>query len=227
MRLFQFGKELLYKIPWLTNLASTLYYYFSLNHKIIKGQNNIIIKNRSFLSRCEIKINGQNNRVILGDKCYFQKCKFTIYGNNNEIIIEDMVCAYNTDFYMEDNNNTIKIGEKTLICGTTHLAVIEGTSITIGRDCLFSSEVVFRTGDSHSILDIDGNRINNSKNIEVGDRVWIGHRVSLNKGSNVKQDSVIATGSIVTKPFDESNVILAGVPAKIIKNNISWDRKRI
>jgi len=33
--------------------------------------------------------------------------------------------------------------------------------------------------------------------------------------------------SVVTKPFEESNIILAGNPAKIVKRNINWDRRLI
>ena len=34
-------------------------------------------------------------------------------------------------------------------------------------------------------------------------------------------------GAIVTKKFDEENVILGGIPAKIIKKNIKWDKKSV
>jgi acetyltransferase-like isoleucine patch superfamily enzyme len=47
------------------------------------------------------------------------------------------------------------------------------------------------------------------------------------KGSFIKDNSIIATGSVVTKAFEESNVIIAGSPAKIVKENVSWVRERI
>ena len=31
-------------------------------------------------------------------------------------------------------------------------------------------------------------------------------------------------GSIVTKKFNQEDIIIAGSPAKIIKENVSWDR---
>ena len=45
----------------------------------------------------------------------------------------------------------------------------------------------------------------------------------INKGVSIKQDTIIGTGSVVTKPFDESNVVIAGTPAKIVKRNVVWD----
>lgn len=150
-----------------------------------------------------------------------------MYGDNGTIKIGPKCYAVNTEFYIEDANGTIEVGKDTSLCGKAHLAVIEGTKIKIGENCLFSSEITFRTGDSHSLLDLKGNRINPSKDIEIKDHVWIGHKVSINKGVTIQENSVIGTGAIVTRTFLEGNVVIAGVPAKIVKENINWDAKRI
>ena len=44
------------------------------------------------------------------------------------------------------------------------------------------------------------------------------------KGVTVKDNCVIGSSSLVNNSFEESNVIIAGVPAKIIKRNIEWSR---
>ena len=41
---------------------------------------------------------------------------------------------------------------------------------------------------------------------------------------HAQKNSVVGQKSLVTRVFEEENVILAGVPAKIIKRDISWDR---
>ena len=92
---------------------------------------------------------------------------------------------------------------------------------------MFSSEIVFRTGDSHSIIDLSGIRINHAKDIIIGDHVWIGHRVLVNKGVVISNNSGVGTGSVVTKKFNDENIIIAGCPAKIVKNDINWLGKRI
>lgn len=131
------------------------------------------------------------------------------------------------DFWIEDDGNEITIGENTSIYGNTHLACIEGTKITIGNNCLFSSEIVFRTGDSHSILNLKGERINQSKNITIKDHVWIGNGVAVNKGVVIAENTIVGTKSVVTKAFDDQNVSIAGNPARIIKKNVNWDIDRI
>lgn len=128
---------------------------------------------------------------------------------------------------MENDLNQIIIGENTSLCGKIHLACTEGKKITIGNDCLFSSDIVFRTGDSHSLLNVDGQRINPSEDIKIGDHCWLGHRVLINKGVVISDNSTVGTGAVVTKKFDQGNCVIAGVPAKIVKQNTNWCSKRI
>ena len=44
------------------------------------------------------------------------------------------------------------------------------------------------------------------------------------KGVNIANNSVIGASAVVTKGFEESNVIIAGNPAKVIKRGINWRR---
>ena len=105
-----------------------------------------------------------------------------------------------TVFCTEDGGNKITIGQGCRLLGAAELAAIEATQITIGRDCLFSGGIHFRTGDSHSLLDGTGKRINPSRDIAVGDHVWIGMGATLLKGAQVGPDCVAGSGAIVTGP---------------------------
>ena len=105
------------------------------------------------------------------------------------------------------------------------MAAIEETKISIGKRCLFSSEIVIRTGDSHSITNLIGDRINKSMDVSISDHVWIGQKVTVLKGSEIGKDSVIGTGSIITgKKFDKNSVI-AGIPGRVIKSGITWNHE--
>lgn len=154
-------------------------------------------------------------------------CKFYFYGNNNSVIIEKGCILNNAEFWIEDDNNSVIIGADTLMTGKIQLACIEGTRIIIGSNCLFSSEIAIRTGDSHSILNANGERINPSKDVKVADHVWIGHRVVINKGVSLLENSIVGSCSVVTKPIEESNVIIAGNPGMVVKRNVNWDISRL
>lgn len=111
---------------------------------------------------------------------------------------------------------------------SAHLAVTEiGRKILIGNDCMFSREIKFITGDSHSIIDYETKeRINFAKDIEVQDHVWIGTRSITLKGVKIGNNSIIGTNSIVTKDIPDHS-IAAGIPSKVIKDNVDWLRERI
>lgn len=194
----------------------------------IKGKrhNTVILKN-CLVKKCNINIKGQNNKILIRDHCLINKCNINIVGNNNTILVDQRVSAVKCEIHIEDNDNLASIGKGTHICGQTHLACIEGSKILIGENCLFSSEITFRTGDSHSILDFDGKRINPSKSIVIGTHVWIGNKTIITKGVKIADNSIVATGSVVTKQFKQSNIIIGGNPAKIIKKDIKWDERRI
>lgn len=196
------------------------------NNKI-KGRrkNKVVIK--GLMQGCRLTFRGVNNTFEVRDGAKLKNCVIQINGNNNHIVFGKQTYAKNADVYTEDDNNRILVGDGTDMCGKIHLAAIEGTIIDIGKNCLFSSEIVFRTGDGHSILNMNGNRINPSQDIKINDHVWIGHRVCVNKGVVIGSDNIIGTAAVVTKSIIDTNTVIAGVPAKVVKTDVNWDGERI
>lgn len=185
------------------------------------------VHSTAILRKVRVANRGKDNHIEIGDRCQLVKCNMRFYGNNNRVVIDDNCYLNNVTFWVEDDNNVIHIKKRTSICGKTDLACIEGTEIEIGEDCLFSSNIIFRTGDSHSVLNLEGARINPSKKIMIGDHVWIGQNCFIGKGSEVAQNSIVGACAVVTRKFDRKNIAIAGNPAKIVKENIDWCSKRI
>lgn len=217
-------RTLIAKHPKLTGLAFWTVNHLPFNNSIRKKGNKIT---GGLMTRCRIRIRGSNNQIILGSGTWLNKCRLTIKGSNCRIVIGDDSVIRQGDLYIEDDGGQIIVGQRTAIYGNTHLACIEGKTISIGDDGLISSNVTMRVGDSHSILDLEGNRINPSQDVQIADRVWIGNQVTILKGAKVPEDAVIATGAIVTKQFSQTGIVLGGNPAKVIKENIRWDKKRL
>jgi len=205
--------------------------FFSLrvlgNNKInVKGKGNSLVIDAAFIKKTKIIVIGCNNIIKIGSNSRFEGF-ITIYGDNNFIEILQDFNIKGAKFWIEDDCNEINIGRYTTIENNTELASIEGCKIYIEEDCMLSSDITLRTGDSHSIIDNEGNRINPSKDIIIGTHVWIGNKAVIAKGARISNNSIIGSGSLVTKVFDQPNCILAGIPAKIIKEQISWKRERI
>ena len=212
----------------ITLIASFVYNLIGLNKLKIRGENKFRYSG-SFFKRCSILVRGKGNYINIGTRNAFKNGYIYICGNNNKITINKRNYFNNVTLWIEDDNNEIYIGEHNTIEGSAHIAVIEGTKVEIGNNCLFSTDVTFRTGDSHSIISVQsGKRINPSKSIKIGNHIWFGHKSTILKGVVILDNSIVATSAVVTKPFlDSGGIILGGNPAKIIKEDINWNRTRI
>ena len=58
--------------------------------------------------------------------------------------------------------------------------------------------------------------------IKIGNHVWICSKVDILKGAGCGDNCVIGYRSLLTKQFDQNNVLIAGHPAKVIKENVEW-----
>lgn len=196
------------------------------NRRVVRGRGNHFEVN-GLLRNCTVSVLGDNNRMIISPLCRLYSTKITIRGSGNTIVLGQGCFMKNGDIHIEDDDNTVSIGERVGFAGSVHLASIEGSSITVGQGCLFSSGVELRTGDSHSLLSMSGQRINPSRDIVIEDRVWVGHRATILKGVTIQHDSVIATGAIVSASPSRAHVVVGGVPARVLKENVRWDIDRM
>lgn len=96
--------------------------------------------------------------------------------------------------------------------------------ITIGNDNMWGWNVTVMDTDGHPIYDKDRHIINEYKDIFIGDNVWLGAYSKILKGALIPDGCVIGMSSIVTKSIESKNAILAGTPAKVVKEYITWDR---
>ena len=101
----------------------------------------------------------------------------------------------------------------------------ENAGCTIGDECLISDSVKFWGTDGHAIYDIDTGKVINRihGNISIGNHVWIGQAARFTKNARVASNSIVGMASLVTKAFDQENVIIAGLPAEIVKTKVNWD----
>ena len=198
--------------------------FLSNKFRVEKGSGNVC-DIRCLLHHSNISIKGQNNKVIVEGNSN-NKIDITILGDNNSIHIARDVFCRDVTLWMEGDSNRIQIGKDTVFAGRIQLSAIEGTKIEIGEKCLFSDDIDIRSGDGHSILNNKGERTNDSQDVTIGNHVWCGRSVSILKSVEVAPDCVIGTRSVLTKKYLESNVVLAGCPAKVVKQDTSWAYER-
>jgi maltose O-acetyltransferase len=106
---------------------------------------------------------------------------------------------------------TVNIGNDTFIGNETIFS--GGKSVVrIGRNCDISSRVAFVTG-SHKIgTATRAAGEGYSKDIRIGDGVWIGFGSVILPGVTIGNGCIIAAGSVVISDIEENRMV-AGVPA--------------
>lgn len=93
-------------------------------------------------------------------------------------------------------------------------------TIIIGKNCQIGYNVIFITSNHELSINFKGLRKPLSGSITIEDFVWIASNAHILPNIKIGQGSVIAAGSFVTKDVPP-NVLVARVPAKIIKENIN------
>jgi acetyltransferase-like isoleucine patch superfamily enzyme len=144
-------------------------------------------------------------------------CALQMFKNSTLIIHGSVATAQGVSITVNDNA-TLEIGNNVWINSGSKLICCK--HIKIGDDSIVSWDVEIRDSDIHYLLKED---FIVSKEIDIGRNVWVGSRATILKGVKIGSGSIIATGAVVTKDVPE-NCLVAGVPGKVIKNNISWKR---
>ncbi len=113
---------------------------------------------------------------------------------------------------------TLEIGDNT--CFTSNIRILAHDDIKIGKNCIFGWESQIMSGDGHPVFEGD-KRINPDSPVIIEDNVWVGSRAVILKGVTISQGSIVAANAVVTKDVPP-NCIVAGNPAKLVRENISW-----
>ena len=119
------------------------------------------------------------------------------------------------------NNGVLTIGSQVSL--NANCKIFCKKEITISDNALFGWNCTLNDGDGHIIYDDNKEVINQNKSVFVGKGAWLGAEVTLLKGSYIPDSCIVGYGSIVTKKFDKENCIIAGYPAKLIKENVNWE----
>lgn len=207
-------------IKYLTAVPKTLYFNFHYFPFSTAIRLPVIVSSRVRLEKMEGKVVLKDIGRGVVRMGFSPDHEIASWYNDGEIIFQGRADLRGGSQLWARGKLTIGAGF-TINPGSSVMAMRE---VTIGRDVLLSSFVSIMDGDFHVITDADGSVINAPEPTVLGNRVWVGLRAMILKGSIISDNSVVAAGAIVTKPFEQANVILAGAPAKIVRENVFWRR---
>lgn len=200
--------------------------------KQIKKENSIQI-NKYNLKYVVLNIKGKNNKVIIEDDVNFgkhAKLEIEILGDNNTLIIKKgffLVLKLHVMLAEGVNNSKFIVGENTHMMSVEYVTINSNTYCTIGNDCMFGTNVLLFNTDAHPIIDLTTKKlVNKIKGITINNHCWIGTDAKIMKNSIVPEDSIVGHSSVfaTSKYKDNKHCAFAGNPARLIKENITWDK---
>ncbi len=168
------------------------------NGKFQSGSN-IVIYDDTMPDNITISFGGGNSKVVIGKNLIVSRLSVNM-GNDAECVLGDNIQIVGAEFDVSYAN------------------------LRIGNDCLFARDIILRTHDGHPIFDkTSGTRINYARDVVVGNHVWLCANAKLMSGAKIGDGSVVAAMALTSSEFP-SNVVIAGIPAKVIRENIVWSK---
>lgn len=146
-------------------------------------------------------ISGVGN-VSIGKNCGFGYKKGGYWRNG---------CLELQTRYKEAN---IIIGDH--VHANNNLFICAANKIIINNYTRIGQNVCIMDFEAHSSDPLKRSQIGEIGEVKIEENVWIGNNVTILKNSTIGKNSIIATGSVVIGVFPE-NVIIGGIPAKVIK----------
>ncbi len=171
---------------------------FHVNDRFVDGANSIVV-------RC----NEPNGILLLGEDVNLYQCEFDlgIVGAHVPpitslapiIVVANGISATGSRFQSASNG-----------------------PIALGQCCAIAKGTIVRSHDDHAVIDLDRNEIINSpKGIAIEGYNWICEDAVILKGVTIGYGSVLAAKAVATKNCPNKS-LLAGIPAKVMRHNISW-----
>ncbi|MDE6598182.1 MAG: sugar O-acetyltransferase [Clostridia bacterium] len=117
-------------------------------------------------------------------------------------------------FYCDYGKN-IEVGEN-FYCNYG-VCILDVCKVKIGDNCLIAPQVGIYTACHPVDRKTRVSGLEYGKPITIGNDCWIGGHAVINPGVTLGDNVVVGSGAVVTKSFP-SNVVIAGNPARIIKN---------
>lgn len=180
-------------------------------------------------------------KILRKIKWFFDKKKLKSVGTNvhigkKYILINAENIEIGSNFFAADNfkirtweeyngvktgyKPKVKIGNDVMFNDNCFISCLN--EIEIGNGCLFGDNV-FITDNYHGNTTKENiniqplkRKLESKGNVLIGNNVWCGRNVVIMPGVSLGNNVIIGANAVVTHDF-EDDVVVAGVPAKVIK----------
>jgi acetyltransferase-like isoleucine patch superfamily enzyme len=141
-------------------------------------------------------------KVSIGEKCSFG---YKLGGNFYNGIVE-IQPRYKQSQIVIGNN--VATNNNLFLCAANY--------IEIGDDVLIGQGVSIMDHEAHGLAPDKRRQIGEIGKVIIGRNVWLGNNVTILKNSIIGENTIVAASAVVSGEFP-ANVLIGGIPAKIIK----------
>lgn len=172
------------------------------------------------LKNIKVLFQGRNNTLIFHEPIKIKKGRFNFYGSRNMVDFgSNNYGIWNISCYENKSKAIISANNQ---CSEITITLVN-SAINIGSNNMFASGIKIWS-DGHAVIDYNTKQVLNlpKKPIKIGSHIWLGERVTLTKNAEIPDDTIVGIASVVTKAFYEKHTVIAGNPACVVKNGVSW-----
>lgn len=141
------------------------------------------------------------------------ECSTLYLGENAHLKLNGRFTMHGHSTIMVHQGAKLEIGHNTYLNGGS---IDCSHHISIGKDCAIA--------DGVRIIDESWHATNSQiaeSEIRIGNNVWIATGALILPGVTIGDGAIVAAGAVVTKDVP-AKCMVAGVPAKVIKESIEW-----
>lgn len=201
------------------NVSDKLILSFMIKRGIMFLRGLLKTRGKIFIGKSVRILNTGN--FIYGKACTLEKYVTLDCYASEKIIFGNVVkigafSTISTTSHLSKYGKGLKIGNNSAIGEYSYFGCSGG--VEIGDDVIMGQYISFHS-ENHNYIDTSKlirEQGVSSKGIKLGNNIWVGSKVTFLDGCNIGNNTVIAAGAVVTGEFPP-NVVIGGVPAKIIK----------
>jgi acetyltransferase-like isoleucine patch superfamily enzyme len=112
-------------------------------------------------------------------------------------------------------NAVITIGRG--VATNNNIMLCAMNNIRIGDNVLIGERVTIMDFEAHGVPPNKRHEIGIIGEVVIAENVWIGNNATILKNTYIGENTIVAAGAVVSGRFP-ANVIIGGIPAKVIKH---------
>ena len=173
--------------------------------------------------QCSIT-SGKHSELMIGVECVVENYASVASSEHSNMTLGNRVHLGARNIMEASERGVLFLGEKTTIGENGWFSATAGGEIHLGNDNMLSLFIKMAVGNHELLEQKTGMLLTNRAAIHTEDHVWIGIGSTLLPGAHLGEGSVVGASSVVTKSFP-SHCTIAGNPARVLREGISWQRE--